>query len=488
MLVDQGSRLLTISPTDHSFEASIRDNEALTASITANADSVAEGDETVFTVTLMGGVSTRAVRVEFETSGTATVVDDYGTLTGSLTFPSGNTTGIAASLEIPAGQSSGTITYPVLSDIEEEGPEALIVELLGASSGERTVRVSDTGSMATTDILDQGSLTASITGSPIVEEGAAATFTVTMSKTLDQNVSVDWATTAGGGTAEADVDYTAASGTAVIPVGSTSTTFMVSTSEDTLVEEDETFRVILEEASIPGSNPRELIPLGVTVALGIIEDNDIAPTTFSFTVSPSEVAEDAGATDLTVTVTLDGTTQFTVDTPVSVEMIDCPNVDENASLGVDYTATMSNVTIPAGQSSVTATITLTPVDDNFAEGNERAQLSVKSSVLADPAGKIVTIRDNDEAPSEIKLTVTPDSVDELMAATRLTITAALVGEASLPTETVISLSLEDGTAVVGDDFEPATASLTIPAGEMDATAFLNLGVLDDNVAESEETL
>ena len=376
-LIEQGSGFLAISPTDNSFEASIRDNEALTASITANSESVAAGQNATFTVTLVGGVSTEAVNIELEAAGTATAAEDYGTPTGSLTFPPDNTTGITATLEIPAGQSSGT----------------LIV---------------------------------SSKGSPNVEEGT--TVTITMSKTLDQQVSVDWATTAGDGTAEADVDYTAASGTAVVSVGSTCTAFMVSTLEDTLVEEDVVFLIRLEEASIAGTNPSELLPLGMAVALGTIQDNDTAPTTFTFTYSPNEVAEYAGATDLTVTVTLDGTTQFTVDTPVSMEMIDRPNVEKNATLGVDYTATMSNVAIPAGQSSVTATITLTPVDDNFAEGPERARLSVKSSALTDPAGKNVTISDNDDTPSEIELTVTPDSVDESTAVTRLRITAALVGE------------------------------------------------------------
>ena len=486
-LVEQGSSLLTLSPTEGSFDASIRDNETLTSSISANSDSVAEGQDAVFTVTLAGGVTTQAVSVELMTSGTATAVDDYGTPTGSLTFPEGDTSGKAATLEIPAGQSQGTITYPILTDIVAEGTETLNVELINATSGLRTIPVLPAGSVATTEIVPQGSLIISISGSPTVVEGAAATFTITMTKTHTQNVSVEWATSEGG-TALVDDDYTAATGTVAIPAGSTSATFTVSTKEDTLAEENETFHVRLVEATVTDSSPAEILLLGMSVDQGTISDNDTAPTAFTFTVSPNEVVETAGATELTVTVTLEGATQFPTATPVTVEMIDHPDAQNSATLGVDYTANTANTAIPAGESSVTTILTLTPVDDDCAEGDEVARLSVKSSVLDDPDGQNVTIKDNDNTGCEINLNVRPDRVDESASLAQLTITATMRGEAIQPVDTVINLSLVNGTANVGDDFEPATASLTIPAGETEATAVLSLEVLEDNVAEGDESL
>ena len=76
-LVANETRLATISPTEGSFEVSIRDNETLTASIAADAGAVAEGNDVTFTVTLTGGVPADDVSIPFETSGTATVTDDY---------------------------------------------------------------------------------------------------------------------------------------------------------------------------------------------------------------------------------------------------------------------------------------------------------------------------------------------------------------------------------------------------------------------------
>ena len=494
-LTDQGTRLVSISPTDASYQASIRDNETLTASITANAENVSEGEAAIFTVMLAGGVPTEAVSVQFETSGTANALDDYGKPTGSVIFSAIGTSGNTGTLEIPAGQISGTITFPILTDSVADDDETLKVELFSVSSGNRAASVSADRGSASSQILDLGALTVSVQGSPSVDEGASATFTVYLTKTSTEIASVDWSTRQAGDalsadeTAEPDEDYTAETGTVAIPVGSTSATFTVSTIDDTLHEGNETFRVVLEEARNGTATPPEMVPLGVTEAIGTIVDNDSAPTELTISsVSHNQIDEDAGATDITVTVALDGTTQFTVDTPVTVETIDRPGVQNNATLGVDYTATTANVTIPAGESSVTATITLTPVDDTLSEDDEVVRLSAKSTAFAGSAGKGVRIVDNDVEPGEVMLAVAPDTVSESASSLQLTVTGTLAGVSSRVIDTVVSLELADDTATAGEDYQTATATLTIPAGEMSATATLTLGVLDDDVAEGNETL
>ena len=494
-LVASESRLTTISPTEGLFEVSIRDNETLTASITADAENVAEGNDVTFTVTLTGGVPADDVSVPFETSGSATVTDDYAAPKGAITFPPGDASGKAGVLEIAAGQSRGTVTFPVLADGISENEETLKVEIFSVATDERAGSVSATENVSTTRILDQDRLTVSIADAPSVTEGAAATFTIALSSPSDQVVSAGWSTKQAGDTLDAgetalpDKDYTASSGTVAIPAGDTSATFTVTTTQDTLVEGTETFVVVLEEATIGSSNPAEMAPLGVTRAEGIIADDDTAPTGLTIsTVSHNEVDEDAGATDITVTVALDGTTQFTVDTPVTVEFIDRPGVQNNATLGVDYTATTASVTIPAGESSVTTTVTLTPVDDSLSEDDEIARLSVKSTAFAGSVGKGVKIVDNDVEPGEVKLTVTPDAVSESASSVQLTVTGAFVGLSSRVIDTVVSLELADDTATAGEDYQSATATLTIPAGEMSATVTMTLEVLDDDIAEGNETL
>ena len=240
-LTQQDTRLLTISATDSSFETSIRDNETLSPAIAATAEFVSEGDDAAFTVMLTGGVTTEAVRVDFETAGDAVPEDDYGTPTGSLSFPPGDSSGKAGTLTIPAGQTSGTITYPILTDSVEDDDETLEVEIFNVYSASRSAAVPPNQAMASTIILDRGSLTASIQGSPSVDEGTAATFTVALSKTSDEGVTADWTTRQVGDpldpgeTANPGDDYVAATGTVSILAGSTSATFTVDTTDDTLV-------------------------------------------------------------------------------------------------------------------------------------------------------------------------------------------------------------------------------------------------------------
>ena len=489
-LIQQGTRLAAISATDASFEASIRDNETLTAAITAESKSVAEGQLAIFRVTLTGGLTAEATSVHVEALGNAEAAEDYGIPFGSLSFPPGDSTGRTVTLEIPAGQPSGTITYPILNDSVEEDDETLTVEVFSASSGKRAVSVSPTQSRASATILDQGALTVSIEGVPSVDEGNAATFTVYLSKTISEDVSVEWSTRQPGQlltaaeTAKPDIDYPASADTVVIPAGNTAATFTVPTTDDTLAEGGETFRVALEEAR----RGTRIVPLGVTQAFTTIVDNDAVPDGLTVAATPVRLTEDAGATDIAVTVTLDGTTQFTVDTPVTIEFIDRPNVNLNATLGEDYSATTANVVIPAGQSSVTTTVTLTPVDDNIAEDNEIARLTAKSTALTGSDGLGIVIEDNDTEPVEVVITATPDALDETAGLTPLDVTASLVGQTARQVVTVVTVTTGSGTATVGEDFETASITLTVPVGEMSASGTLNLTVNDDTAHEGDETL
>ena len=493
-LIQQGTRLATLSTTDASFEASIKDNETLTAAITAESDSVAEGQLAVFRVALTGALTTQATNVQFEASGDAMAVEDYGAPYGQVSFPSGDSTGRMGTLQIPAGQSSGLITYPILNDGVEEENETLEIEVFSASSGQRTVSVSPAQSSASSTILDQGTLNVSIEAVPSVDEGAAAAFTVYLSKTISEDVSVDWSTRQPGEaltaaeTAEPDIDYLASMDTVVIPAGSAAAMFTISTTDDTLAEGGETFQVELEKARRGTGAPPAWVSLGVTHAFTTIVDNDVVPDGITVSASPKRLTEDAGATDIAVTVTLDGTSQLTIDTPVTIEFINRPNVDINATFGEDYSSTKADVVIPAGQSSVTTTVTLTPVDDSVAEDDEVARLSARSTAFTDSNGLGIVIEDNDMEPVEMVITVTPETLDETAGITVLNVTASLVGQTARRVDTVVTTTTGSVTATAGEDFETTSIFLTVPVGELSASGTLNLTLTDDTLHEGDETL
>ncbi|MBX9585016.1 MAG: glycoside hydrolase family 9 protein [Gemmataceae bacterium] len=97
-------------------------------------------------------------------------------------------------------------------------------------------------------------------------EGAAATFTVGLSRASTRTVTARYATAAGTATA---ADFTAASGTLTFAPGETSKTVRVTTTDDTLTEGDETFRLVL-------SAPTDAT-LADDTGVGTIADNDPPP-------------------------------------------------------------------------------------------------------------------------------------------------------------------------------------------------------------------
>ena len=109
----------------------------------------------------------------------------------------------------------------------------------------------------------QGSLTLSVSDGSATE-GAAVEFTVSLSAASSQQVTVQYATS--GGTAESGTDFTAASGTLTFAANETSQTVSVSTTADSVYEENETFTLAL-------SNPTNAT-LGDAAATGTIIDDD----------------------------------------------------------------------------------------------------------------------------------------------------------------------------------------------------------------------
>ena len=98
------------------------------------------------------------------------------------------------------------------------------------------------------------------------------------------------------------------------------------------------------------------------------------------------------------------------------------------------------------------------------------------------------IEDNDVEPVEVVITATPEALDETSGLTPLNVTASLVGQTARQVDTVVTVITNSGTATVGEDFETASITLTVPVGEMSASGTLNLTVIDDTADESDETL
>ena len=300
-----------------------------------------EGDPAEFTVTL-SGTRTGNVTVDYATAdGTAEVGADYTGTSGTLTFT--------------PTENSKTISVPTVEDTTDEETETFTVTLSNPSGatiqdGTATGTITDDDEPPTLSIADAE-----------VEEGEQAEFTVTLSAASARTVTVDYATA--DDTATGGADYTSTSGTLEFAPGEDSKTIQVTTLEDDVDEETETFTLTL-------SNPS-----GATIqdgtATGTITDDDEPPLP-NLSIADAEAKEGDTAEFL---VMLRPSSDETV-------AVSFRTVDETAVAGIDYTSAMGTLRFEPGETS--ATIAVSTFTDEMAEGPERFTLE-----LSDPVGATV---------------------------------------------------------------------------------------------------
>ena len=299
------------------------------------------------------------------------------------------------------------------------------------------------------------------------------TFTVTLSATSSQPVTVNWAEGTGG-TATSGTDYRAITGGALtFAAGEISKTIDVSVTGDDLDEANETVVATLSGAT--GAT------LATATGTGTITDDD-APPTLSID-SPRATEGDRGSTNLTFTVTLSAASarQVTVDW-----------VDEDtgaATPGVDYTATTGGkLTFPAGATSQTIDVAVT--GDVLDEENETVVVTLsnaRNATLATPTGT-GTITDDDAATATLSID-SPSVTEGDSGSKTLTFTATL----SAASGRQVTVDYADagntgtGTATSGTDYRPITGgTLTFRAGQTRRT--VNVFVRGDTLDEANETI
>ncbi len=190
--------------------------------------SEAAGTATI-TVNRTGGSDCSAT-VDYATAdGTAIAGSDYTTTSGTLTFGSGVT--------------SQSFTVPILNDSISEATETFTVTISNPTGGSTL----GAPTVETVTILDDDPLPTLSINSVTQAEGNSGTsnfvFTVTLTGSTAQTVTVNFATA--NGTATAGSDYTTTNGTLTFAPGVTTQTVTVPVIGDTTVESDEPFTLTL---------------------------------------------------------------------------------------------------------------------------------------------------------------------------------------------------------------------------------------------------
>ncbi|WP_170114188.1 Calx-beta domain-containing protein, partial [Kangiella spongicola] len=437
----------SVSFSDDQGLGTITDNDS--ASVEINDVTIAEdGVNAVFTVTLTGDVQDGFTLNYTSNDGSATAGSDYTTASGSLSFT--GTTG-----------ETHTITVPITNDTTVEGDETFTVDLSGLSNA--SVTFSDAQGLGT--ITDNDSATVSVNDVTVDESTATADFTVTLSGDVQGGVSFNYTTN--DGTATAGSDYTAVSGTETF-VGNLgeSITISVPILEDTLVEGSENFT--LDLSALTNSS----VTFSDDQGLGTITDNDNAAVTIE------DVTVNENATNAVFTITLNNDVAGGTDVTYSF-------TDVTATGGnVDYDSTSGTVTF-VGTAGETQQFNVAINDDTIVEGTEtfNVALSASNSLVDDSDGAVGTINDNDSLVVSVAATAAAAAEGgangeftvslNTVSATDTTVTIGYTGSATSPSD--YSLTGANGTTTV-----------VIPAGSTSAT--INVGVVDDNLLEGDETV
>ena len=447
-------------------------------------------------VTVTLSIAAGALNVNTAVAGGLTAGDVTGnggstvTLTGTIAEI--NTTLADANGLTYTHNTSGTRTLSVL--VNDEGNTGVDPSTVGQPA---TGDADDERASGSFDITIPAPTLA--VNSVTVTEGTDphAVFTVSLSNPTATAVSFNLAladsTATGGG-----VDYGAANPanlqvfvagswvdatSATIPAGQTSVQVRTPITDDIAADSGETFTLTATVTGGVTANPS-------AVGTGTINDEAPGDTVLVSIAGPASVDEGDTTTDYTVSLTATALTDVTVTLSYS---------PGTAVAGTDYTA-QTTVTIPAGSNS--ATFTLDTTEDSLAEGPEPFTVTITNvsgggfeNIAIDTANDDVTTTIQDDDVSNLSINnVTVTEGTDPHAVFTLSLSAPSTGPVT------VALSLNDGTATIGDDtgtsaqleyFDgvnwvtvPANGQVTIAAGE--TSLQVRTAIVDDALDEATE--
>jgi len=324
--------------------------------ITIDDVSGEEGVDSSLTFTIeLSNPTLQEVTVDYVTADdTATDGEDYTGLasTQTATFNDGETT-------------TETVEIAITNDaLDEEDDETFFVNLPSATNAD----ITDDQGVGTITDDDEPPVVSVAAASQDLDVGESAG-TVDVEFELDapsgRTIVVDYSVgedTGGQYPATEDEDFPAVTaGTVTFAPGETTATVAVAVSTDDLDEEDETFLVTIDDADYA------TVDTQADTSLVTILDDDDPPTV--------SISDDSGneGTDITFTISLSAVSGLDV-------TVNYDSSDDTADSPDDYGSVSGYVTIPAGSTQDTVTVSLWT--DNVDEDDEQFTVELSSPVNA----------------------------------------------------------------------------------------------------------
>ena len=499
---------VSITAVDNDVDAT---NKTVTVSATATGGGVSDPSAVTLTITdddtrgiSVSPVTLTLAEVDDPLTESATEhrktysveLDSQPTGTVTVNLSSGDTTIVTLSdnsLEFTTSDwDAQTVTVTAVADATDNAGD------------ERTVRITHTVSAAGTDYKDETAAAVDVTvtdddgeptlsiDAPSVAEGdsstATMTFKVTLSPASGKPVSVAYADAATG-TATSATDYAAITGgTLNFAAGDTEKTVDVTVNGDTTDEPNETVILRLSSPSNAALSGGETTLDGT----GTITDDDGTPTA-TLVLDPTSIDESGDDNASTVTATLSGPSSQAVTLTVAAAAVD-------PATSSDFTVGGTTLTIAAGATTSTGTVTITAVDNTVDAPDKTVTVSATASGggVADPDDQTLTILDDDEADKELNITVSLGEgnastkvAENVQTAPTITVTASLAGEVTSSTARTVNVTVgdDDDSATEVDDYEAVDGfDITIAAEATSGTGSFTFTPVDDAIDEDDETV
>ena len=491
-----------------------------TVSVTVTGDDVDEPDET-FTVTL-SNVSGATIA---DAEATGTIRDDdaeptvtlvlnedsiteaagVSTVTATLDRPSSEATTVTVSvapvspavagdyrlsanreLTIAAGATTSTGTVTVTSVNNTVDAPHKTVTVSGTATNSQGVTAPDAVTLTIRDNDATPAVTLVLTPASITESGGTSTVTATLNHPSSDATTV---TVSASPVSPAVAGDYMLSSNRVLTIAAGATT---STGTVTITAVDNDVMAAAKEVTVSATatNAQGItVPDDVTLT---IRDDDATPMV-TLVLTPASIPETGGTS--TVTATLDHPSSEATTVTVSAAPV-------SPAVAGDYTLSGSQLTIAAGQTDSTGTVTIRAVDNDVDAADREVTVSgtaTNSRGVTAPAPVTLTITNDDKATIGLSVSLgtmslgtgdTPEEVSEGAGETTVTVTATVTGTTPLGEERTVTVSVTSGQdGAVGfakvEDFP-----IVVPAGPPGTSASETFVLVpeDDEVAEADAIL
>ena len=430
----------------------IQDDDG-TVQLSLTDSAVVEGNSgtrnMAFKATLSGASSGTVIASYGTTDGSATANDDYVPTFGTITFA--------------PGETSKTITVPVVGDTADEGNAQYFNAYLNNVSGAELVDGGAFGEIVDDDPTLSASSFLTVDSTSVTESDTGTvnlSYAVLLQPASASQVTVNYTTY--DNTAVAGTDYVAKSGTLTFAPGQTRLTVPVQVKGDQLIEATEAVGLSLSgavNATIDDSQ-----------AYGYVFDDDVLPVV---AISDTTVSEgDTGTADAAFEITLSEPTN------VVASVVYTTN-NNGASAGSDYTAVSATAVFQPGETSQTIHV---PVTGDTADENDEGfyvYLSSGSNAAVNSNYGYAVILDDDRNPT---VKVADSAVFE---GTDATVAGEFTVSLSAPSVNTVTVnySTSNGNAVAPADYTPVNGTVTFAPGETEHAVLVPIvsDAIDENL-------